>query len=150
MTRLFAEILLFGLLAMNAALLIFLAGVLRKVMNDMDEAAFKQFVVSLVHHSKRSPFMLTVLDIPFFAAIPYFYFFGFGNRRMLAGLALWMVAMGLGKTMKLPIYKAVASLEAGDVASLREMRRKLNASFMLQAILNSVSVLVALVSFVGR
>jgi hypothetical protein len=45
MTRTFAEILLFASLAMNAALLLFIAGVLRKVMNDMDESALKQFVV---------------------------------------------------------------------------------------------------------
>lgn len=92
MTRTLAEILLFGLLAMNAALLIFIAGVLRKVMNDMDEAAFKQFLTSLVRHSKRSPFMLTVLDIPLLGAIPYLYFYGFGNRWLIAGLALWLVA----------------------------------------------------------
>jgi len=150
MTRTFAEILLFALLAINAALLIFIAGVLRKVMNDMDEAAFKQFVVSLVHHSTKSPFMVTVLTIPFFGAIPYFYFFGFGNRWMLAGLALWLVAGGLGKTMKLPIFKAVATLAAGDVARLREVRQKLNAGNALQAILNSAAALLALVSFVGR
>jgi hypothetical protein len=48
MTRSLAEILLFASVAINAALLIFIAGVLRKVMNDMDESAFKQFVGSLV------------------------------------------------------------------------------------------------------
>ena len=68
------------------------AGVLRKVMNEMDEAAFKQFVMSLVRHSKRSPFMLTVLDIPLLGAIPYLYFYGFGNRWLIAGLALWLVS----------------------------------------------------------
>jgi hypothetical protein len=73
MTRTVAEILFFASVAINAALLIFIAGVLRKVMNDMDEPAFKQFVVLLVRHSKKSPFMLTVLNIPFIGAIPYFY-----------------------------------------------------------------------------
>ena len=146
MTRTLAEILLFGLLAMNAALLIFIAGVLRRVMNDMDEAAFKQFLTSLVRHSKRSPFMLTVLNIPLLGAIPYLYFYGFGNWWLIAGLALWLVAGGIAKLIKLPAYKAV---DAGDVARLEEARRKVNAGNMFQAILNSVAVLLALVPFVG-
>jgi hypothetical protein len=92
MTRTLAETLLFTSLAINAALLIFIAGVLRRVMNDMNQSEFKQFVVSLVHHSKKSPFMLTVLNIPFLGAIPYFYLYRFANRWLLAGLTLWLVA----------------------------------------------------------
>jgi hypothetical protein len=145
MTRTLAEILLFASLVINAALLIFIAGVLRMVMNDMNESEFKQFVVSLVHHSRKSPFMLTVLNIPFFGAIPYFYFYRFANRWLLAGLALWLVAGALGKTMKLPIYRAV---ESGDTTKLREARRKLNAGNMIQAVLNSLAVVLALVPFV--
>lgn len=149
MTRTLAENLLFASLAINAALLIFIAGVLRKVMNDMQEDEFKQFVTSLVRHSKRSPFMLIVLNIPFFGAIPYLYFAGFANRWLLSGLALWLVAGAIGKTMKLPVYKSVSTLESGDMNSFREVRRKLNAGNLLQAILNSVAVLLAFVSFVA-
>ena len=149
MTKTLAEVLLFASLAINAALLIFIAGVLRKVMNDMNEAAFKQFVVLLVRYSKKSPFMLTVLNIPFIGALPYFYFYGFANRWMIAGLTLWLIAGTVGKMMKLPIYKAVASLEVGDVAKLRDVRQKLNLGNMLQAILNSVAVLLAFVPFAG-
>jgi hypothetical protein len=145
MTRTLAEILLFTSLAINAALLIFIAGVLRLVMNDMNESEFKQFVVSLVHHSKKSPFMLTVLNIPFLGAIPYFYLYRFTNRWLLAGLTLWLVAGALGKTMKLPVYRAV---EIGDSTKLKEERRNLNAGNMLQAILNSLAAVLALVPFV--
>ena len=147
MTKGLAENLLFASLAINAALLIFIAGVLRKVMNDMQEAEFKHFVALLVRYSERSPFMLTVLDIPFLGAIPYCYFYGFANRWLLSGLALWLVAGAIGKTMKLPIYKAVSTVQVGDLTSLREVRQKLNAGNMLQAILNSVAVLLAFVSF---
>jgi len=145
MTRTLAEILLLASLVINAALLIFIAGVLRKVMNDMDEPQFKQFVVSLVRHSKRSPFMLTALNIPFFGALPYFYFYGFGNRWLAAGLSLWLVAGAIGKTMKLPIYKAV---EVGDVSRLGELRRELNRGNLLQAILNSAAALLAAVPLI--
>lgn len=145
MTRALAEILLFASLAINAALLIFIAGVLRRVMNDMDESQFKQFVVSLVRHSKKSPFMLIVLNIPFFGAIPYFYFYGFDNRWLAAGLVVWLVAGGIGKAMKLPVYKAV---ETSDVARLSEERRKLNAGNLLQATLNSAAAMLAAVPFI--
>ena len=146
MTRTLAEILLFTLLAINAALLIFIAGVLRMVMNDMNESQFKQFVVSFVHHSKKSPFMLTVLSIPLLGAILYFYFYGFENRWLLAGLILWLLAGALGKMMKLPIYKAVAISEE---TKLKEERRKLNAGNLVQAALNSLAAILALVPFVG-
>jgi len=145
MTKTLAEVLLLASLAINAALLIFLADVLRKVMNDMNEYEFKQFAVSLFHHSKKSPFMLIVLNIPFLGAIPYFYFYGFANRWLLAGLTLWLVAGALGKTMKLPIYKAV---ENGDTTQLKQEQRKLNTGNMIQAILNSVAVVLAFVPFV--
>jgi hypothetical protein len=145
MTRTLAEILLFTSLAINAALLVFLAGVLRMVMNDMNESEFKQFVVSLVRHSKKSPFMLTALNIPFLGAIPYFYFYRFANRWLLAGLTLWLVAGALGKTMKLPIYRA---MEIGDTTKLKQERHKLNAGNMIQAILNSLAVVLAFVPFV--
>ena len=148
MARTLAENLLFASLTINAALLIFIAGVLRKVMNDMHETEFKHFVALLVRHSERSPFMLTVLNIPFFGAISYCYFYGFADSWLLLGLALWLVAGAIGKTMKLPIYKAVSTLEVDDTTKLREERRKLNAGNMLQAILNSVAVLLASVSFV--
>jgi hypothetical protein len=113
MNQILAETLLFVSVATNAALLIFMAGVLRKVMNDMDEPAFKHFLGSLYRHSARSPFMLTVLTIPFLGAIPYFYFYSFSNRWITAGLALWLVAGCISKIIKvrfikrLPRWKAV-------------------------------------------
>ena len=148
MARTLAENLLFASLAINAALMIFIAGVLRKVMNDMHEAEFKQFVMLLVRHSKKSLFMVAVLNIPFFGAIPYLYFYGFANRWLLSGLALWLVAGAIGKTMKLPIYRVVSTLEDRDLTRLREERQKLNAGNVLQAMLNSVAVLLGFVSFV--
>jgi hypothetical protein len=145
-----AEVLLFVFVAINAALLIFIAGVLRKVMNDMDEPAFKLFLGSLYRHSARSPFMHTVLTIPFLGAIPYFYFYGFRNRWITAGLALWLVAGSISKIIKVPIYKTVAALENGDVARLRRERQKLNAGNMLQAILNFIAAALMTVAFIGR
>jgi hypothetical protein len=73
----FSETLLFASVAINAALLLFIAGVLRKTMNAMDAAAFKNLTELLVRYSSKSPFMIIVLNIPLLGAIPYCYFFGF-------------------------------------------------------------------------
>jgi hypothetical protein len=148
MTKTLVEILLFGSLVTNVTLLTFFAGVLRKVMNDMDEPTFKQFLDSLVGYSKKSPFMWVVFNIPFLGAIPYFYFYGFANRWLLAGLVLWLVAGGIAKTVKYPIYTAVAALKVGQVAGLSEERKKMNALNVFQAILNLVASVLALVPFV--
>src|SRR5579863_7264085 len=104
MNRNLAEILLLVSVAINAALLTFIAGVLRKIMNDMDAPTFKDFSGSLYRHATQSPFMITVLTIPFLGAIPYFYFYGFSNRWIAAGLALWFVAGSIAKMIKLPVF----------------------------------------------
>jgi hypothetical protein len=117
-------------------------------MNDMDEPTFKHFVESLVRHSTKSPFMLTVLNIPAIGAIPYFYFYGFGNRWITAGLVLWLVAGVIAKIIKVPIYKTVAALESSAVVRLREERQKLNTGNMLQAILNFVAGALMTIAFI--
>ncbi len=150
MNRTFAEILLYVSVAINAALLIFIAGVLRKVMNDMDEPAFKHFVMSLYRHSTRSLFMNTVLTVPFLGAIPYFYFFGFKNWWITAGLAIWLLAGSIGKMIKLPVFKTVAKLDCSDVAELISARKKLNFGNMLQAAINFVAGALMTVSFIPR
>lgn len=148
MNRTLAEILLYVSVAINAAVLTFIAGVLRKVMNDMDDSAFKQFLGSFYRHGARSPFMHAVLSVPFLGAIPYFYFYGFGNRWITAGLVLWLVAGSIAKTIKLPVIKKVAAFESGDVAGLSRERQRLNAGNMLQAILNFVAAAIMTVAFI--
>jgi hypothetical protein len=148
MTQTLAEILLFAFVAINAALLIFIAGVLRKVMNDMDEPGFKHFVESLVRHSSKSPFMITTLNIPAIAAIPYFYFYGFGNRWITVGLAFWLIAGLASKAIKVPIYKSVAGLQSDDGVRLDKLRTKLNAGNIFQAILNCVAAFLMMIAFI--
>jgi hypothetical protein len=148
MTRTLAEVLLLVFVATNAAMLIFLAGVLRKVMNDMDGPAFQQFLGSLYRHSIRSPFMHTILTIPFLGAIPYFYFYGFGNWWITAGLAIWLAGGCISKLIKVPAFKKVAALKRDDVAGLSRGRRRLHAGNMLQAVLNFVAVVLMTVAFI--
>lgn len=150
MSQTLAEILLYVSVAMNAALLMFIAGVLRRVMNDMDGGAFKDFLGSLYRHSTRSLFMNTVLTIPLLGAIPYFYFYGFRNWWITAGLALWLIAGSIGKMIKLPVFKTVAALRSDETARLNREREKLNAGNMLQAILNFAAAVLMTVAFIRR
>lgn len=150
MSQTLAEILLYVSVAINAALLIFIPGVLRKVMNDMDGSAFKDFLASLYRHSTKSPFMITVLTIPFLGAIPYLYFYGFRNWWITAGLALWLISGSIGKMIKLPVFKTVAALKGDETARLSREREKLNAGNLLQAALNFAAAALMTVAFIRR
>ena len=117
-------------------------------MNDMDAATFKDFVGSLVRHSSRSPFMILALNIPLFGAIPYYYFYGFGQLWISAGLATWLAGGLVAKLIKLPIYKSIKTAESGDEVCLGEQRRRLKAGNLLQAALNLLAVALMIVAWV--
>lgn len=142
-----AEILLFSAVTMNAALLTFIAGVLGRVMDDMDVVKFKAFVNSLVFYSKRSPFMLTLLNAPFAGAIVFIYFYGLGDRWIITGLAIWCFAGSVAKIIKVPVYKRIAALDERDVDRLQTERKRLNNGNVFQAALNSIAASVMLLTF---
>lgn len=135
MTKNLIESLLFSSVAINAALLIFIADVLRKMMNAVDEAAFKHSIGLLDRYSSRSLFMIVALNIPLILAVPYYYLYGFGNRWITAGLVLWLIAGSLSKVYKLPVYKALSSLQNTAVAEINKERGKFNTGNVFQAIL---------------
>ncbi|HXB29900.1 MAG TPA: hypothetical protein VNW49_08780 [Puia sp.] len=140
MTQHFAETLLFTSVAINAALLIFFAGVFRKMMNAVDEATFKNLTELLLRYSSKSPFMILILNIPLLLAIPYFYFYGFSNGWITTGIALWLVSGSVAKIFKLPAYKGVSVLKNDNVVQLNEMRYRINKGNVLQAALYSAAV----------
>lgn len=141
MTKTFIEALLFASVAINAALLLFFAGVYRKMMNALDEAIFKDLTDLLVRYSSKSPFMIITLTIPLIGAIPYYYFYGFGNWWITSGLGLWLVAGNIAKMLKLPVYKAIATLTNDDVVQLKEARHKMNMGNIFQAVLYSTATI---------
>jgi len=141
MSRSFVETILFASVAINAALLLFISGVLQKMMNAVNEAAFKNLIELMVRFSSRSPFMIIVLNMPFIVAIPYYYFYGFGNRWITAGLTVWLVAGSTAKIIKLPVYKAIAGLKAEDAAQLQLQRLKFNKGNIFQAILYTTATI---------
>ncbi len=89
--------------------------------------------------------MLITLNAPFVGAIPYLYFYGFDNWWIIAGLVLWTAGGVIAKIIKIPVYKKIAALEDGDADRLGEVRRKLNAGNLFQAIVNSAAIIVMLI-----
>jgi hypothetical protein len=141
MTKNFVETLLFASVVVNAALLIFIAGVLRKIMNALDGPAFKSFTELLVRYSSKSPFMIIVLNLPLLIAIPYYYFFGFSNWWITAGIAIWLIAGSISKMLKLPVYKSISMLKSDDLIQLNELRYTLNRGNIMQAVLYTAAVI---------
>jgi hypothetical protein len=150
MTKTFAETLLFASVAINAAFLIFLAGVYRKMMNAVDGPTFKTLTALLYRYSAVSPFMIIVLNLPFIGAIPYYYFYGFGNWWLTSGLIIWLVAGSIAKAYKVPAYKASVAIkkEDDDPDHLNKLRSKLNIGNSFQAILYTVATVVMALGFV--
>ena len=119
MTQTFAEILLMIPMALTTGFLMFIAGVMQGVMNELDEAAFKRFMTLLYKHAVRSPYAIIVSTITWVGAIPYFIFYGFNNWWFIAGLILWTVASIVSKALNLPIYYRIFALDLHLAAKIR-------------------------------
>ena len=147
MSRSFAEILLIIPMALTTGFLMFIAGVIQKSMNDLDEATFQLFLRTMHHHALRSPYAITVSTITWLGAIPYFIFYGFQNWWFIAGLILWTVASIVSKVFNLPIYDRIFALESSDVTRLKEERRKLQSGNILRATISFASVVLVAIGF---
>ncbi len=140
MSRAFAEVLLLIPTALCTGFLMFIAGVIQQVMNDLDEATFKHFLMLLERHALRSPYAITVSTVTFAGAIPYFIFYGFSNRWFTAGIIVYTIASIVSKSLNLPIYKRIHALESSDTAQLGEERRKLQSANIVRATIQFASV----------
>jgi len=147
-TQTLVEILLLLPTALCAGFVLFIAGVIQGVMNDLDEAAFKRFLTLLHTRALKSPYAIGVSSITFVGMIPYFIFYGVGNRWFTAGLAMWVIASIVSKATALPIYARVDATSASDVTQLREERRKLQKANILRAALSVLSVVLMVIGFV--
>lgn len=147
MTRTFAEILLLVPSTLCTGFLIFIAGVIQKVMNDMDEATFHRFLILLEKRAVRSPYAVGVSTITFVGMIPYWIFYGFHNWWFSAGLILYTVASIISKSFNLPIYKRIFALESNDAARLGEERRKLQSANIMRATIQFASIVLMVIGF---
>ena len=153
------EILLLVPTALCTGFLLFIAGVIQAVMNDVDEATFKRLLGVLVKHALRSPYAITVSSITFVGMIPYWIIYGFSNWWFSAGLIMWVIASIVSKYMVLPIYarvaglaspgfKEVPELKSTDVAQLREERRKLQRANIIRATLSFSAVVLMVIGLI--
>jgi hypothetical protein len=140
MTQRLAEILLLVPSALSTGFLMFIAGPLQKVMNDLDEATFHRFLKLLDRHATRSPYAVGVSTVTFIGAIPYFIYYHLNNLWFSAGIFLYTVASIVSKSFNLPIYRRIFALEETDVARLREERHKLQGANSLRATIQFASI----------
>jgi hypothetical protein len=68
-TRSVAEVIILTINALGAGILLFIAGVIQKLMDGMDALAFKSFLNCLGRSAMRSPFAVTIATLPIIAAI---------------------------------------------------------------------------------
>ncbi len=151
MTRAFTEILILVLNIASADTLALIAGPIQKVMNNMDEAAFQNFVKQLHKSLQRSPYQLITSTLQIIAFIPYFIIFGFSNWWFTAGAIVSVAASTfVSKPLILPTYKKIYnSLESSDTAGLREWRRKLQTRNRFRAVIQFASVALMVIGLFG-
>lgn len=147
MTRMFAEILLVAPMILNTGFLIFIAGVIQGIMNEIGEGEFKRFLARLHKHATRSPYTVIVSSVTFVGVIPYFIFYRFHNGWFTAGIVLWFIASIVSKSTNLPLYDRIFAIEDDDVTQLRDARKKLQGANIVRATLSLASVILVLIGF---
>jgi hypothetical protein len=125
MTQSVAEVLILAINALGAGILMFVAGVVQKIMNELDELEFKRFLNRLDTAAMSDPFAVTIATLPIIAAVVYFLAYGFGHWWFTAGFVVWVVGGTITKVTNMPIYQWVAEPQNTDLDELRKQRRKL-------------------------
>jgi hypothetical protein len=147
MTRVHAEILILVINTLFTGTVMFVAGALKGVMNDMDVATFKQFVASLQKNALRSPYVVIASSITFLLIIPYFITYGFVNWWFIAGMISCLMASISSKVLNLPIYKRIGELDVRDTAGLNEERRKMGNANAVRAVFYFLCVVLTVIGF---
>jgi hypothetical protein len=135
-----AEVLILAINALGAGILMFVAGVVQKIMDDLDELDFKRFLNLLDKTAMADPFAVTIATLPIIMAVLYFIAYGFGHGWFTAGIITWLVGGTITKVTNLPVYQWVADPQHTDPAELRHQRRKLQVANNARAWLTLVSV----------
>ena len=142
-----AEAIILAINALGAGVLLFVSGVAQKIMNDMDELAFKNFLNALGKAAMSDPFAVAIATIPVFVVIFYFAAFGFNHGSFTAGIIVWMIAASITKVTNMPVYKWVGDPKNTDLEQLRRQRRKLQLGNDWRAWLTLVSVVLMVCQF---
>ncbi len=142
-----AEVLILTVNALGAGMLLFIAGVIQKIMNDMDEPAFKRFLNALDRTAMTDHLAVTVATLPIIAAVLYFTAYGFNHWWFTAGFIAWLIGSTITKINNMPIYRWVADPDNNDPEELRKQRRKLQLANDLRAWLTFASVVLMACQF---
>jgi hypothetical protein len=142
-----AEVLILAINALGAGILMFVSGVVQKIMNELDELDFKRFLNLLDQSAMADPFAVTVATLPIIAAVLYFVAYGFNHWWFTAGFIAWLVGSGITKVTNMPIYQSVADPQNTDPAELRQQRHQLQRANNARAWLTLGSVLLMACQF---
>lgn len=142
-----AEILILAINALGAGILLFVAGVIQKMMNDMDPSEFKRFMNALGQAAMTDPFAVTIATLPIIAAVAYFVAYGFHHPWFTAGFVAWMIGSSITKIGNMPVYGWVGNPKNDDPDELRKRRRILGRANNLRAWITLASVILMACQF---
>lgn len=142
MSQTSAEILIIVINALGAGMLMTIAGVIQKIMNDMDVPTFKWFLNKLDKTAMSNPFAVVIGTLPVIVTILYFVFYGFSHWWFTAGLIVWMIGGTITKVINMPVYKWVGDPKNTDPEEVSKQRRTLQLGNNGRAWLTLVSVFV--------
>lgn len=149
MTQTFAEILILIPSVLTTGYLIWIADVLQRIMNDMDEATFGSFMPLLYRRGIRSVYAVSSSTVTMVAMIPYFIFYGFNHWWFIAGLIVYILSSVAGKILNLPVYNRILALKTSETTALAEERRKLQTANWVRSLICLASIILMAIQFVG-
>ena len=97
MNEVAVEAIILAINALGCGILLFVSGVVQKMMNGMEPLEFKKFANVLGRTAMSDPLAVTIATIPIFAVIYYFVAFGFNHWWFTAGIAAWMIGSAIAK-----------------------------------------------------
>lgn len=147
MTETTAEIFIVILNALGAGLLMFIAGVLQKIMNNMEAYEFKKFINTLDKTAMNDQFAVTVATLPLIAVVCYFIFYGFNHWWFITGIIVWIIGSSMTKVINLPIYKWLLNPKNNDPKEIKEKRHKLQSGNTLRAWTTLISIILMTMQF---
>ncbi len=139
-----------AILAINAlgtGILLFVSGVVQRMMNNMDELAFKAFAKALGTSATGDPFAVTIATVPILAVPLYFGAYGFHHRFFTAGIAIWLIGASITKLTNLPVYEWLRDPKNSNPEQLRVKRRTLEFGNSWRARLSLLSVIMMACQF---
>ncbi|GHO99722.1 hypothetical protein KSF_097700 [Reticulibacter mediterranei] len=147
MTQTFVEALILIPSTLTTGYLMWIATVLQRVLNDIDESSFGRFIPLLYRHAIRSVYTVFTSSITFVAMIPYFIFYGFNHWWFIAGLLFFVLSSVAGKLLNLPVYSRISALGSDEVTQLKQERQKLQTANLVRAWLCLISTILMMLQF---